>query len=179
METLFRILFFTLLGYVLIIRIYFTLRVRLAGERFLPDCQAIQREGKLLFAIRAGLFFLLLAFLVLYAINPPWMAILHVPLPPWLRWIGFVVGLVSLGLGTWSQVVLGKEWSPQLQLRREHHLVTSGPYARLRHPIYTAMLGYEVGLALLTANWVFIGLILPVAAGLIDRVPKEERMMIE
>ncbi len=178
-ETLFRVLFSALLGGVLFMRIYFTIRVRQAGERFFPDRQAIQREGRLLFILRAGLFFLMIAFLVLYAFNPPWMAVLQVPLPPWLRWTGFIFGLASLGLGIWSQVVLGKEWSPQLQLRREHRLVTSGPYARVRHPIYTAMLGYEIGLALITANWVFIGLIVPVTAGLIDRIPKEERMMIE
>ncbi len=177
--TVFRFLFFALLEGVLLMRIYFTMRLRLAGERFLPDRQAIQSEGQVLFIARAVLFFLLIAFLVLYAINPQWMAVLLVPLPSWLRWIGFVLGLASLGLGTWAQMVLGKEWSPQLQLRREHHLVTKGPYALVRHPIYTAMIGYEIGLGLLTANWVFIGLIVPVVAGLVDRIPKEERMMIE
>ena len=78
-----------------------------------------------------------------------------------------------------DQEALGKEWSPQLQLREEHHLVTTGPYARVRHPIYTAMFGYGTSLALVTANWVFLGLAVLVIGGLIARVPKEEQMMLE
>jgi hypothetical protein len=80
-ETLFRTLFFALLGSVLMMRFYFTIRVRMAGEHFLPDRQAVQREGQILFIVRAGLFFLLFAFLALYAINPPWIAVFQVQLP--------------------------------------------------------------------------------------------------
>jgi protein-S-isoprenylcysteine O-methyltransferase Ste14 len=102
------------------------------------------------------LFFAFFAFLVLFIANPPWMSALSVPFPAWLRWIGFALGITSLSFWTWAQAALGKEWSPQLQLREEHRLVTAGPYAVIRHPIYTAMFGYGIGLALLTANWVFI-----------------------
>jgi len=45
-ETLFRTLFWSLLGGIIVMRAYFTYRVRRAGERFLPDRQAIQREGR-------------------------------------------------------------------------------------------------------------------------------------
>lgn len=38
---------------------------------------------------------------------------LSVPFPDWLRWVGFAGGLASLALWTWTQAVLGKEWSPQ------------------------------------------------------------------
>jgi protein-S-isoprenylcysteine O-methyltransferase Ste14 len=124
-------------------------------------------------------FFLLIALLVLYAINSPWMEALSIPLPGWLRWVGFALGLASLALWTWTQAALGKEWSPQLQLREEHHLVTTGPYARVRHPLYTAMFGWGTALALVTANWVFVVLAVAVIAGLFTRVPKEEQMMIE
>ena len=40
-------------------------------------------------------------------------------------------------------------------LLHEHHLITTGPYAWVRHPIYSAMLGYGIALALVTANAVF------------------------
>jgi len=96
-----------------------------------------------------------------------------------LRWAGFALGLASLGLWTWTQVALGKEWSPQLQLRDEHHLVTTGPYTRVRHPLYTAMIGYGIGLALVTANWGFIVLAVVIIAGSVARLPREEQMMIE
>ncbi len=181
-ETIFRILFLILLGGVMGMRIYFTARVRQAGERVMPDREAIRREGRGAFAARVVAFFLLLAFLVLFIASPAsarWLRALSIPLPGWLRWLGFGLGLASLALWIWAQAALGKEWSPQLQLREEHHLTTTGPYALVRHPIYTAMFGYGASLALVTANWVFVILAVLVIAALVARVPKEEQMMIE
>jgi len=177
--SVFRVAFWVLFVGVFAMRIYFALRVRQAGERVMPDRQAIEREGRAMFAVRVLMFFLLLAWLALYAINPPWMGVLSVPFPVWLRWVGFVLGLASLEFWAWTQVALGKEWSPQLQLREEHHLVTTGPYARIRHPLYTAMIGYGISLALVTSNWVFVVLAAAAIAGLFARVPKEEQMMIK
>jgi len=159
-------------------RIFFAFKVRRTGERVMPDHEAVEREGRAMFAVRVFLFFILLGWLVLYAVNPTWMGVLSVPFPDWLRWIGFALGLASLGFWSWTQVALGKEWSPQLQLRKEHHLVTTGPYGRIRHPLYTAMIGYGTSLALVTANWFFIVFAITAIAGLFARIPKEEQMMI-
>jgi protein-S-isoprenylcysteine O-methyltransferase Ste14 len=178
-ESIFHAAFWIQVGLMMLVRVYFSLQVRRGGERLMPDQEAIQREGRGAFAARVLMFFLLVAWLVLYAVNPPWMGVLMVPFPGWLRWLGFALGLAGLGLLAWTQAALGKEWSPQLQLRQEHHPVTTGPYARVRHPLYTAGMGWMGGLALLTANWVFIALVVVVIAGLVVRVPKEEQMMIE
>jgi len=178
-EGAFRIAFWVLLGLVFLMRGYFSFRVRRAGERLLPDEAAIEREGRGMFAIRVVAFFLLIAWLVLYAINPPWMQVLGFPLPSWLRWAGLALGLVSLGVWAWTQWALDTLWSAQLQLREEHHLVTTGPYARMRHPLYTAMCGWGVSLALVTANWVFVAMAVAVFAVFFLRVPREEQMMIE
>ena len=178
-ELIFRVGFWFLLGLVLLMRVYFSIRVRQAGERLLPDRQAVRREGRGIFLARATLFFLLIGWMVLYAWNPPWLGVLSILFPPWLRWVGFALGLASLALWTWVQAVLGKHWSAQLQMRDEHHLITVGPYARVRHPLYTAMFGYGVGLALVTANWAFVALAVLVVAGGVVRAPREEQMMIE
>ena len=178
-ESAYHIAFWVLFGGVFVMRMSFALRVRRAGEHVMPDREAVEREGRGMFAVRVVMFFLLLGWLALYAVNPTWLGVLSVPFPDWLRWAGFALGLASLGFWSWTQVALGKEWSPQLQLREEHHLVTTGPYARIRHPLYTAMMGYGIGLALVTANWVFIILAVAVIAGLFARVPKEEQMMIK
>jgi protein-S-isoprenylcysteine O-methyltransferase Ste14 len=176
-ETIFRIAFWILFAGVLVMRVFFSLKVRRSGERVMPDKQAIQQEGKGMFAVRVILFFIMIGWLVMYAINPSWMKSLSVPCPVWLRCLGFALGLASLGFWTWTQVALGKHWSPQLQLREKHHLVTSGPYARIRHPLYTAMFGYGASLALVTANIVFVFLAVIVFAGMFARVPREEEMM--
>ncbi len=175
----FRIAFWVLFGLVLAMRVYFTSKTRRAGERVMPDQAAIQREGRAVFATRVVLFFLLIGFLVMYAVRPDWVETLSIPIPDWLRWAGFALGLGSLALWTWVQVALGKQWSAQLQLRDEHHLVTTGPYSRVRHPLYTAMFGYALSLALVTANWIFVILTLAMSLGMAARVPREEQMMIE
>jgi protein-S-isoprenylcysteine O-methyltransferase Ste14 len=104
---------------------------------------------------------------------------LSIPLPDWLRWAGYAAGLAGLGLWTWTQAALGTAWSPQLQLRGEHRLVTTGPYAWVRHPLYSAMLLWGTGVALVTANWVFVLMAAAVIIGMAARVPREEQMMLE
>ena len=178
-ESAFRVAFWVLLGGLLVMRGYFSVRVRRAGERLLPDQEAVEREGRGMFVARVVGFVSVIAWLVLYALNSPWMQALAIPLPGWLRWAGFGLGLASLALWTWTQAMLGKEWSAQLQLRKEHHLVTTGPYAWVRHPLYTAMLGWAASLALVTANWVFAALAALSIVGVVARVPREEQMMID
>lgn len=177
-ETAFRIAFWALFACLLVMRLFYSYKVRQAGERLMPDHQAIEQEGKAMFAARFVLFFVMLALMVLYAVRSPWTEALSIRLPGWLRWVGFALGVVSLALWAWVQVVLGTEWSPQLQLRQEHHLVTSGPYAKVRHPMYTAMFGIGAAFSLVSANWIFIALASLVIVGALSRVPREEQMML-
>jgi protein-S-isoprenylcysteine O-methyltransferase Ste14 len=75
--------------------------------------------------------------------------------------------------------VLGRFWSPQVQLRAAHRLVTAGPYSRIRHPMYTAILGWAASLGIVLASWVPLLFAAWVAAILVLRVPREEQMMLE
>jgi protein-S-isoprenylcysteine O-methyltransferase Ste14 len=135
-EKSFQIAFWVLLGLMLLMRVWFAFRVWPAGERLLPDRAAIHREGWQGFAVRCVLFLLLVALvlsLCFHRANLRWFVL---PLLGWLRWAGFALGLASLGLRTWTHAALGRFWSAQLQLRAAHRLITSGPYARIRHPMY-------------------------------------------
>jgi len=179
-ETIFRIAFLVLLAALFAMRGYFMIKVRRAGERLMPDDQAVRREGgRGVFIIRVVAFVLLMVFLVMYIIGMKWIDLFSFPLPAWLRWVGFGLGLLSVAFWTWTQIHLDTQWSAQLQLRQEHHLVTSGPYARIRHPLYSAMFGWAVSLGLLTANWIFVAIAVLSIAGTMARIPKEEQMMLE
>jgi protein-S-isoprenylcysteine O-methyltransferase Ste14 len=179
-EATFRLAFVILLVALFAMRFYFMVKVRRSGGRLMPDRMAVEREGGpgILIA-RIALFFLLMAFLVMYITSLAWIDLFSVSLPDWLRWTGFCVGLLWVAFWTWTQINLDTQWSAQLQLRREHHLVTTGPYTRIRHPLYTAMCGWVAALALLTANWIFVVLAVLSIAGILARVPKEEQMMLE
>lgn len=178
-ESTFRILFWILFSAVLVMRFYFIFQVGTANERVLPDQKAIEPEGKGLFAFRLASWFAMIVILASYALNLSWLDRFHILFPDWLRWAGFGLGLISILFWTWTQFMLGKDWSPQLQLRDNHRLVTTGPYAHIRHPMYIAITGFGVGLALVGANWVFVALVSLVIAGLALRIPKEEKMLID
>ena len=178
-ERSFQLAFWLLLGLMMLMRIWFAIRVSRAGERLMPDRAAIRREGWKIYAIRVFVFLLLVVLIVPLARNPSRWRKLGFPLPFWLRWAGFALGLASLGLWTWTHVALGTLWSPQLQLRANHRLVASGPYSRIRHPMYTAILLWVMSLGFVIANWIPIIFAVGVAFLLLARVPREEQMMRE
>jgi protein-S-isoprenylcysteine O-methyltransferase Ste14 len=95
-----------------------------------------------------------------------------------------VGGVTCLVIGLWlfyrSHADLGTNWSITLEVREQHQLVTRGVYRRIRHPMYSALVVYSVGQALVIPNWVagpanLIALAILVAL----RVGAEERMMLE
>jgi protein-S-isoprenylcysteine O-methyltransferase Ste14 len=179
-QILFFIAFLILLAGLLSMRFYFMYKVRRSGGRLTPDKGAVEREGgRGIFIIRVIVFLLLIILLVMYITGMAWIDIFSFPLPAWLRWLGFGLGLLSLTFWTWTQVVLDTQWSAQLQLRTEHQLITSGPYALIRHPLYLGMFGWAIALGLLTANWIFVAMAVMSIAGTIVRIPKEEQMMLE
>lgn len=179
-ETIYRIAFFVLLMALFVMRVYFMLKVKHSGGRIMPDKKAVAREGgRGIFIFRMVVFFALMAFLVMYLAGAGWIDTFLFQLPAWLRWLGFGIGIITVVFWTWVQVVLDTQWSAQLQLTKEHRLITTGPYARIRHPLYAGVFGWCISLTLLTANWIFFALCALSFAGLLWRIPKEEQMMIE
>jgi len=179
-ETTFRLAFVILLAALFAMRFYFMIKVRRSGGRLTPDKQAVAREGgRAVLVVRIIAFFALMAFLVMYFLGAKWIDAFLFTLPAWLRWVGFAIGVLSVIFWTWTQVTLDTQWSAQLQLTKEHHLITTGPYARIRHPLYAGLLGWCISLTLLTANWIFTAICALAFAGLLWRIPKEEQMMIE
>ena len=96
-------------------------------------------------------------------------------------WVG-VTGVIVLIFGDWvfwrSHKDLGGNWSPTLEIRENHRLVTEGIYQHIRHPMYSAIFLLMVAQAMILPNYVagFSGII-PFAALYFLRVRKEERMM--
>jgi Isoprenylcysteine carboxyl methyltransferase (ICMT) family len=73
---------------------------------------------------------------------------LSTPLLPEQLWrLPLAVVLVALGLGftVWARVHLGRNWSGSVTLKEGHELIRSGPYAYVRHPIYTGLIVALIG----------------------------------
>nr|WP_309084698.1 protein-S-isoprenylcysteine O-methyltransferase [Chelativorans sp.] len=93
-------------------------------------------------------------------------------------------GALLFALALWvfriSHKALGRNWSITLEIRDQHNLISTGPYALVRHPMYTSFLLMAVGQFLLLSNWI-VGLVglLGFATLFFLRVDKEEHMMLE
>jgi protein-S-isoprenylcysteine O-methyltransferase Ste14 len=72
------------------------------------------------------------------------------PLHPGIpgQWVGVGLCLAGFGFAVWARMHLGRNWGMPMSLRQGHELVTSGPYACVRHPIYTGIMLAMVGSAL-------------------------------
>jgi protein-S-isoprenylcysteine O-methyltransferase Ste14 len=105
-------------------------------------------------------------------------------LPQEARGITGGAGVAILTVAVWlfwrSHADLGRNWSPSLQLREGHELVTEGVYRAVRHPMYASMWLWGVAQALLLQNWIagWASLVLFLPLYLL-RVPREERMMLD
>ena len=94
------------------------------------------------------------------------------------------VGIIILAMAVWlfwrSHADLGRNWSPSLELREGHELVTEGVYRSVRHPMYASMWLWGVAQALLLQNWIagWVSLVMFMPLYLL-RVPREERMMLD
>lgn len=96
----------------------------------------------------------------------------------------FAVGLALYGLGMWlfhrAHHDLGTNWSITLQLRQGQVLVTHGVYRYVRHPMYSALLAYGAGQALIVPNWaVAPSYLVPICALVAIRLCAEEQMMVK
>jgi protein-S-isoprenylcysteine O-methyltransferase Ste14 len=90
---------------------------------------------------------------ITYMISPASMAWSSMLLPVWLRWSGAVFSALSVALLIWTLPALGRNLTDTVVTRREHTLVTRGPYRWIRHPFYVSMALLTIGSALVAANW--------------------------
>lgn len=109
-----------------------------------------------------------------------WIDEFNLPLPDLSRKVGAVILSFGILLYWWSHAVLSHHLSPYLEVKAHHRLVTSGPYARIRYPIYTGVFLAGSGLALLSANWLLaLVYFIPVTALYYVRVNREEQRLME
>jgi protein-S-isoprenylcysteine O-methyltransferase Ste14 len=95
-----------------------------------------------------------------------------------------LVAVALAGVSAWMAIgavrVLGVQWSVGARLIEGHELITTGPYALVRHPIYTAMFGLLCATGLVTSLWIALPpAIVFFSAGTNQRTRTEERLLRE
>ena len=92
---------------------------------------------------------------------------------------GLALVIIGLGFAVAARIHLGGNWSGTVTLKKGHELVESGPYALVRHPIYTGLLVALVGTAIAIDRWRALASLALLIAGIVYKIGVEERFMRE
>lgn len=96
-------------------------------------------------------------------------------LPTWLSILGVLIGLVAIVLGLSARLALAQAFQPRATVQPGSHLVRSGPYRYIRHPMYSAAVLWSVGWPLIIGSLIGTAItgamLLP---ALIARMKREE-----
>jgi protein-S-isoprenylcysteine O-methyltransferase Ste14 len=95
----------------------------------------------------------------------------------WIAWVGGALTFAGVLFAIWARYTIGREWSGEVQIKEDHQLIRSGPYAHIRHPIYTGVLLALTGTAVAIGEYraiIGVGMFL---IGFIRKAKKEERFL--
>jgi protein-S-isoprenylcysteine O-methyltransferase Ste14 len=92
--------------------------------------------------------------------------------------VGTIICALGVALAIWARASLGTNWGMPMAHKANPELITSGPYAYLRHPIYTglmlAMLGPAIAVSVLWGIWLVV-----LGGYFVYAALKEEKRMME
>lgn len=109
-----------------------------------------------------------------------WLDFANYRLPAWAGWLGVLLLAGALLVFWRGHVDLGVNWSPSLEIREKHELITRGIYRVIRHPMYASQWLLVIAQPLLLQNWIagFLGLLVFIPFYFL-RVKAEEQMMLD
>ncbi len=134
------------------------------------------RDRLLLLAVELGL-------VALWALSSLVLRLDRALAPPALQpagaWAGLALSAAGLGLAAWGKVRLGRWFTGSFGLKPGHELVTDGPYAVTRHPLYTGVLFAVAGSALVWNRLLLLVLAVVLVVPLWCHTVIEERMFVD
>jgi protein-S-isoprenylcysteine O-methyltransferase Ste14 len=141
----------------------------------ITEQRVTQQERILLGLLFLGMFFVP----ILYAASD-WLDFANYTLPGWAGWLGVALLAAALFVFWRAHADLGLNWSPSLEIRDRHELITHGIYGVIRHPMYASQWLWVLAQPLLLQNWVagFLDLLIFVPFYIL-RVGAEEALMLE
>lgn len=96
-----------------------------------------------------------------------------------LAWTGVVLCVAGLAFCIWARFTLGRNWSGVVTFKGGHELITRGPYAIVRHPIYTGLLAMFIGTVIVLGHIAGIIATPLVFVSLWIKLRYEEKLMLE
>jgi protein-S-isoprenylcysteine O-methyltransferase Ste14 len=99
------------------------------------------------------------------------------PRSPMLAIAGVCLAAAGVGFAIWARRHLGSYWSANVTIKDKHRLIRTGPYALVRHPIYTGLLTALVGTALVIGEWHALIAVSIALVAMIRKIRLEERWL--
>lgn len=90
------------------------------------------------------------AFYLLFARSfwPRWLLRRFLPASSVYMWTGLALTALGVAFAIWARLWIGGNWSGTITIKEEHRLIQNGPYAIVRHPIYSGFLLAILGTAI-------------------------------
>jgi protein-S-isoprenylcysteine O-methyltransferase Ste14 len=98
--------------------------------------------------LRVFIFLIVIVLLSTTRIPLRWLYLQLWPVGLWPFWLGAAVTIAGLLFAVSAREHLGRNWSRSVTIKQGHELITTGPYAVVRHPIYTGSLAGFLGMAI-------------------------------
>jgi protein-S-isoprenylcysteine O-methyltransferase Ste14 len=92
---------------------------------------------------------------------------------------GALLVAAGLGFAVWARIHLAGNWSGTVTVKQDHELVRSGPYALVRHPIYTGLLLAAIGTVVAIDRWSALVALALMATAFLRKIVIEERFMAD
>jgi protein-S-isoprenylcysteine O-methyltransferase Ste14 len=90
---------------------------------------------------------------------------------------GLILIWMGIGLAIWARYHLAEYWSARITIKEDHQLIRTGPYARLRHPIYSGLILAAIGSAVVIDQWRCVLGVCLILTGYCIKARKEEAML--
>lgn len=95
-----------------------------------------------------------------------------------IKLLGIALEIGGAAVAIWARRSLGRNWSGEITIKQDHELIRTGPYSRVRHPIYSGLLTMYAGTAIVSGQMhALLGLLLGIVAYLRKTRMEEQNMM--
>lgn len=127
-----------------------------------------------------GLLFLGMMVIPIIFAASDWLDFANYTLPAWAGWLGVLLIAGAVFVFWRAHADLGLNWSPTLEIREKHELITDGIYGVIRHPMYASQWLWVIAQPLLLQNWIagFLNLWIFIPFYFL-RIKAEEQMMLD
>jgi protein-S-isoprenylcysteine O-methyltransferase Ste14 len=125
--------------------------------------------------------FMAMAFYLVYRDTLP-IPILRTRIWPdrlWIAQLGAALTALGIAFAIWARNHIGRNWSGRVTIKRDHELIRTGPYAHIRHPIYTGLLLAALGTGIALGEYRAFPVVLVIAVGFAYKAKSEEKLLAE